>query len=150
MECLPGPIEITALPSRDAGGILWIILANCEFEGQPCVPVSSRYVQLRLLRAGDTTRCLDRGLNKHVRSYLQPIWKGRSVQLGCIKGTETPTTISQKKGAFLHSSNQRIHLFLLIINVKQFVVSCIHVVLSLIVDSTISESNTWKEYLPNS
>ena len=35
-------------------------LANSEFEGPPSVSVFSRYVQLTLLRAGDTMRCYGR------------------------------------------------------------------------------------------
>ena len=66
---------------------LKVILANCEFEGSPCVSVFSWYVQSTLLLTGDMTRCSAKSLSRHVCSIWQlrekrhPLSRGMSRSL---------------------------------------------------------------------
>ena len=57
-DYLPGQVEIVVVfRLRRFKNIMESFLANWKFESSSCVFVSSRFVQQRLLRAGDTIRC---------------------------------------------------------------------------------------------
>ena len=88
-ECFYEPVEITVPLGQGVIEISGIILVNCESSVSSIrglwvrhVSLVIRYVQLTLLRGGDTTCCLARGLSKHIRSSWLSRDKKKSA--GCL------------------------------------------------------------------
>ena len=63
-----------------------IIVANCEFDGPEFVSMISRYVQLTLLRAEDTTHCSAKRLSRQLHSKWLSREKGGVCSVDICQG----------------------------------------------------------------
>ena len=77
-----------------------VILANCEFEGPPCVSVFSRCDQLTLLQARDILSCSTIALSRHVCSNWLSREKGDVRSVEVRQGIEKELLFGARKPIF--------------------------------------------------